>query len=89
MKHTSGFVLMLALTAGCAPPPSVDWVREDVHPFAVGGDRRLDHVKVWSGDSTFEWRNVLVTRDSISGNPVQCVSCRFALPTTAGRGPKM
>jgi len=36
MKHTNGwFVLVFALTAGCAPAPSVRWLREDVHPVAV------------------------------------------------------
>jgi len=77
-------LLMLALTAGCAAPgSSVHWFREDVHPVAVQGDRHLDYVKIWSGVRTFEWRDVLVTSDSIRGTPVQCDSCRFALPTTA------
>jgi hypothetical protein len=76
-------LLWLILIAGCATGPSVLWLREDVHPVAVKGDRRLDHVRLWSGKSTFEWRDVLVTHDSISGTPVQCESCRVALPTAA------
>jgi hypothetical protein len=54
---------------------------------AVTGDRQLDHVKIWSGDSLAEWRDVLVTRDSISGIPYklsqQCDSCRLALAVSA------
>jgi len=88
MKHTRGvLLLMLALAAGCATAPSDHWVREDVHPVAVKGDRLLDHAKIWSGDTVFEWRTVIITRDSISGipnaEPSGCTSCRTALPTSA------
>jgi hypothetical protein len=87
MKHTSGwFVLVFALAAGCAPAPSVRWFREDVHPVAVKGDRRLDQAKIWSGDSILEWHAVLITRDSISGIPYTlsgCENCRRALPVFA------
>src|ERR1700757_3404021 len=85
MKQTSGlFLLMLALAAGCTPA-SVRWFREDVHPIAVKSDRRLDKVKIWSGDSVFKWRDVLITQDSISGTPSgrsDCEHCRRALPTS-------
>ena len=86
MRHTSGlFLLTLALTVGCATGPSVRWFREDVHPIAIKSDRRLDKVKIWSGDSVFKWRDVLITQDSISGTPSErsdCELCRRALPTS-------
>jgi len=84
MRHTSGLFLVTVALAGCATTaPSVRWFREDVHPVAVKGDRRLDQAKIWSGDSVVQWRAVVITRDSISGTPVQCESCRSALPTSA------
>jgi hypothetical protein len=62
-------------------------MKEDIHPVAVRGDRRLDRVRIWTGDSVLQWHAVLVTRDSISGipdNPSQpCDSCRLTLPTSA------
>ena len=62
-------------------------MKEDIHPVAVQGDRRLDRVRIWTGDSVHQWHAVLVTRDSISGipdNPSQpCDSCRLTLPTSA------
>ena len=78
---------LLLFAAGCAAPPSVYWLREDVHPKTVRGDRRLDRVKIWCGDSVVQWRAVVVTRDSISGVPFNlsepCDSCRRALPVSA------
>lgn len=62
-------------------------MREDVHPIAVHGDRRLDQARIQTRDSVFEWRAVVITRDSISGIPsnqsARCDSCRRALPTSA------
>ena len=62
-------------------------MKEDVHPVAVRGDRRLDRVRIWTHDSVFQWHAVLVTRDSITGIPsslpAQCDSCRLALPVSA------
>lgn len=79
--------LLLVLAAGCVSAPSTRWLREDVHPVAVKGDRRLDHAKIWSRDSVMEWRDVLVTRDSISGIPFTsskpCEACRRSLPDFA------
>ncbi len=89
MKHTRwSWWLVLLLASGCASSaPSVHWLREDVHPKTVQGDRRLDRVKIWSGDSVVEWRAVVVTRDSISGIPFNlaepCDSCRRALAVSA------
>jgi hypothetical protein len=87
MRHTSGLFWLVLTLSGCATAPSVHWVREDVHPVAVKGDRLLDHAKIWSGDAVFEWRTVIITRDSISGIPLAepsgCTSCRTALPTSA------
>ena len=86
MKPTRWLVLVFALTAGCAPVSSTRWVREDVHPVAVKGDRLLDQAKIWTGDSVVQWRAVLVTRDSISGLPAlsqPCNGCRRALPVSA------
>ena len=79
------------LVVGCAPPPSTTWLREDVHPKTVKGDRQLDRVKIWTGDSVLQWHAVVVTRDSISGipsrQPQQCSPsadrCRRALPVSA------
>lgn len=87
MKHTRWSCgLFVLLAVGCAPPPSVRWLREDVHPVAVRGDRRLDRVRIWTHDSVLQWRAVLVTRDSISGIPdqvaQQCDSCRLVLPVS-------
>jgi hypothetical protein len=63
------------------------WMKEDVHPVAVRGDRRLDRVRLWTHDRVVQWHAVLVTRDSISGIPDQvsqgCDSCRVTLPTSA------
>jgi len=85
MRHLIPVVLLFA--AGCASPSGVHWMTEDVHPVAVGGDRRLDRVRIWTGDSVLQWHTVLVTRDSISGiltNVSQpCDSCRLTLPTSA------
>lgn len=89
MKLTSwlyggGLVL---LVAGCAR--STKWLREDVHPKTVKGDRGLDRVKIWAGDSVLEWRAVVVSRDSISGIPYSIPHpcppdrCRRALPAAA------
>jgi hypothetical protein len=62
-------------------------MKEDIHPVAVRGDRRLDRVRIWTHDSVLQWHAVLVTRDSISGLPdnisQQCDSCRLTLPTAA------
>jgi hypothetical protein len=91
MKHTRwSWWLVLLLASGCASAPSapsVHWLREDVHPKTVQGDRRLDRAKIWSGDSVVQWRAVVVTRDSISGIPYNlpepCDSCRRALAVSA------
>ena len=91
MRLTGWLCGLVLLVAGCAPPPSTKWLREDVHPKTVKGDRRLDRVKIWTGDSVLEWREVVVTRDSISGIPYnqaqQCPPpadrCRRALPVSA------
>jgi hypothetical protein len=78
---------LLLFVAGCASPSGVHWMKEDIHPVAVRGDRRLDRARIWSGDSVVEWRAVVVTRDSISGIPAtvsqKCDSCRLTLPTSA------
>ena len=75
--------VVLLFAAGCASPAGVHWMKEDIHPVAVRGDRRLDRVRIWSRDSVFQWRAVLITADSISGIPVTCDSCRRALPVDA------
>jgi hypothetical protein len=62
-------------------------MKEDIHPVAVRGDRRLDRARIWTRDTVMQWRAVLITRDSISGIPdnisQQCDSCRLTLPTSA------
>lgn len=89
MKLTGWLCGLVLLVARCAPPPSTTWLREDVHPKTVKGDRGLDRVKIWTGDSVLAWRAVVVTRDSISGIPYsmphQCPPdrCRRALPAAA------
>ena len=89
MRLTGWLFGLVLLVAGCAPPPSTKWLREDVHPKTVKGDRGLDRVKIWTGDSVLAWRAVVVTRDSISGIPdnqaQQCPAdrCRRALPAAA------
>jgi hypothetical protein len=84
MRHLIPVVLLVA--AGCASPSGMHWMKEDIHPVAVRGDRRLDRARIWSGDSVLHWRAVLITRDSISGIPdqvsLQCDSCRLTLPTS-------
>lgn len=79
--------VVLLVAAGCASAPGVYWMKEDIHPVAVRGDRRLDRVRLWTQDSVVQWHAVLVTRDSISGIPDQgsqgCDSCRVTLPTSA------
>ena len=61
-------------------------MREDIHPVAVRGDRRLDRARIWSRATVMQWRAVLITRDSISGIPDQrpelSDSCRMALATS-------
>ena len=85
MRHLIPIALLLA--AGCASPSGVRWMKEDIHPVAVRGDRRLDRVRLWTHDGVREWHSVLVTRDSISGIPdtvsQQCDSCRVTIPTSA------
>jgi hypothetical protein len=85
MRHLIPVVLLLA--AGCASNPGVHWLKEDIHPVAVRGDRRLDRVRLWTHDGVLQWHSVLVTRDSISGIPdtvsPPCDSCRVTLPTSA------
>ena len=85
MRHLIPVVLLLA--AGCASTSGVRWLKEDIHPVAVRGDRRLDRVKLWTHTGVQQWHAVLVTRDSISGipdtAPSQCDSCRVTLPTSA------
>ncbi len=73
--------LVLALVAGCAVAPAVRWNREDIRPKGVRGDRQLEQVKFWSGDSVFLWHAVLITPDSITGYPEQ--RPRRALPLSA------
>jgi hypothetical protein len=62
-------------------------MKEDIHPVAVQGDRRLDRARIWTGGRVLLWHAVLVTRDSISGIPsslpTPCDSCRLALPVSA------
>lgn len=86
MRHLIPVVLLL-LAAGCASPSGVHWMKEDIHPVAVRGDRRLDRVRLWTHNGVLQWHAVLVTRDSISGIPdtvsQQCDSCRLTLPTSA------
>jgi len=78
---------MLLFAAGCASASGVLWMKEDIHPVAVRGDRRLDRVRIWTHDGVLQWHTVLVTHDSISGipdNPVQpCNTCLLTLPTSA------
>ena len=85
MRHFIPVVLLLV--AGCASTPGVHWLKEDVHPVAVRGDRRLERVRIWTHDSVFQWHAVLVTHDSITGIPsslpTPCDSCRLALPVSA------
>ncbi|HTI05934.1 MAG TPA: hypothetical protein VL549_11480 [Gemmatimonadales bacterium] len=68
--QASGALLLLCL-AGCATAPAVRWNREDLRPIAVKGDRQLERVKFWSGDSTHVWHWVVITPDSIRGYPDQ------------------
>lgn len=76
---------LVVLVAGCVN--TVRWVREDVHPVAVQGDRHLDRARMWSGDRVLDWRAVLITRDSVSGVPAalftHCDSCRITVPSAA------
>jgi len=85
MRHLIPVVLLLV--AGCASTPGVHWLKEDIHPVAVRGDRRLELVRLWTRDSVLQWHAVLVTHDSISGIPdmvsMTCDSCRVTLPTSA------
>lgn len=72
MKPVRWFsVLMLGLATGCATAQSVTWNREDIRPKAITGDRQLERVKLWSGDSVFVWHWVTITPDSIRGYPEQ------------------
>ncbi len=79
--------LVLALAAGCAVAPAVRWNREDIRPKGLRGDRQLEQVKLWSGDSVFLWHWVVITPDSITGypeeRPAACQTCRRALPLAA------
>ena len=76
----------MLFAAGCASR-GVHWIKEDIHPVTVRGDRRLDRVRIWTHQSVLQWHAVFVTRDSISGIPdqfsQQCDSCRLTLPTSA------
>ncbi len=60
---------LLLFAAGCASPSGVHWMKEDIHPVAVRGDRRIDRVRLWTRDTVMQWHAVLITRDSISGIP--------------------
>ncbi len=62
-----GAFVLLVLCEDCGP--SIHWMREDLHPREVRGERRLDEVRIWSGKVETQWRAVLVTEDSITGIP--------------------
>ena len=85
MRHLIPAVLLLV--AGCASTPGVHWLKEDIHPVAVRGDRRLDRARLWTHNGVFQWHAVMVTHDSITGIPsslpTPCDSCRLALPVSA------
>ncbi len=73
------FLLLLVVFAGC-----YHYVREGIEPRQLGPQQR---VKIWSNDTLSFWRDVAITRDSISGIPLNkspnCDGCRLALPRQA------
>jgi len=73
------FLPLLAVVAGC-----YHYVHEGIEPRQLGSQQR---VKIWSNDTVSLWRAVAITRDSISGIPLNkssnCKTCRLARPRQA------